>query len=406
MDKWIKMNKRELKSIKLVLFLFSIITIILLYFLVSFQTEKVERSKVAMIGTLINDYNMDQRDALNIVKQEFNQKNYDSASCLVNDIVNYQETKIDYFIFIVISGAISIIMISMYLLYKKQMMLQDNKLQRLIEDSEYILAGNKEHLDVIDGEDRISILSSKLYILNERYYTVVKNIMNEKIKLKEYIEDITHQIKTPITSMRLNEELLLNTSLSDKQRTKVEYIYDQTTKITDLVDALLRLAKVESRSVQFVFAKESVLTLLSEVENVLEPLLLKQQVTLHIEGKDSILDCDHAWMVEALENIIKNSIEVKAHDVINIKVEENEFFIYIIIQDHGPGFNEEDLDYIFDRFYRIDKTNTIGVGIGLALTKEIIALHHGTIAASNNNGACFTITLPKIKTKDKYVVTK
>lgn len=402
----LKTYKKNLRQVQVLLVCLTMVIIFLLFYLGNKQTDKIERDRVALLGVLIQEYHIDQREALQMITRDFNQDHYDIGFDVVNNIINYQKTKTEYTFFYIISGTMSLTMVLVYFLYKKHIEMHGEQLQKLIEESEHILKGDKEHLLVIDGEDNISVLSNKLYMLNERYYTLLQNMTNEKLKLKDYIEDITHQIKTPITSMRLNEELLLNTTLTDKQRTKVEDIYKQTTKITELVDALLRLAKIESRSVQFTFTNESVFSILSEVENILEPLLISQQVIFQIEGNDCFISCDHTWMVEALENILKNSIEIKGQDVIHIKIEENDSFVYIHIQDHGPGFKEEDLEHIFDRFYRIDNANTIGVGIGLALTKEIITLHHGMIEAKNHDGACFIITLPKIYTKNKYAVTE
>ena len=103
---------------------------------------------------------------------------------------------------------------------------------------------------------------------------------------------------------------------------------------------------------------------------------------------------------EAIENIIKNCIEINPNDIIDIYCEENDFQKKIFIHDHGNGFDIKDLEHLFERFYT--SKNSKGFGIGLALTNEIIKGHYGTIEAENDDGALFIITLPKILAKKKY----
>ncbi len=98
---------------------------------------------------------------------------------------------------------------------------------------------------------------------------------------------------------------------------------------------------------------------------------------------------------------MKNCIEKKSHNCIDILVEEYETIIHIIIQDHGEGFDEEEIEHLFERFYRGPKTSTTGVGIGLSLAKEIIEKHHGMIKAYNQDGAVFEISIPKLLAKKK-----
>lgn len=285
------------------------------------------------------------------------------------------------------------------LIYIIQYKILQNQLQSLIHSSDAIVEGQPIH--IIDGEGNISLLSHKLYTLHKRYHVLMQTMQQEQIKLKDYIEDISHQLKTPITSMRIQEEILLETLQDSQQRDKLQFIYQQTLKMSRLVNDLLTLALLDSHSIQFVFQDEKIEFLIAEVEENLEYLLLKQHMQLRLTHHDESITCDHKWFEEALENIIKNCIEKNHDGVIDIFVEDYESMIKIIVQDYGQGFLEEDIDYLFDRFYRGQNHSNEGIGIGLSLAKEIIEKHHGMIKAYNHQGAVFEITLPKLFVKKK-----
>lgn len=300
----------------------------------------------------------------------------------------------------IILGIMILTSIIIYIMIKQVFTKFYRQLDYLIACSDMIIENNNKHLEIIDGEGKISILSHKLYILNERFFNLIEKINQEKLKLKDYIEDISHQIKTPITSMQINEELLLNQPLNKKQFEKISNIHSQTLKINELIVALLRLAKVESNSIDYDFKDYYLYEIIDNVENVLTPLLLENNVKINFTNDSIQIKCDFIWLSEAIENIIKNCIEINPNDIIDIYCEENDFQKKIFIHDHGNGFDIKDLEHLFERFYT--SKNSKGFGIGLALTNEIIKGHYGTIEAENDDGALFIITLPKILAKKKY----
>ena len=111
--------------------------------------------------------------------------------------------------------------------------------------------------------------------------------------------------------------------------------------------------------------------------------------------------CDYKWFKEALINILKNCIEYSQHQIVDIHIDETETLIRIVIRDYGQGFSKEDLKHIFERFYRGQNKQKNGIGIGMAMVKEIVEAHHGSIHIYNQNGAVFEIYLPKIFAKKK-----
>ena len=300
----------------------------------------------------------------------------------------------------ILLGLMLIDSLVIYVILKNSETKLNRQLDYLIECSGKIIENRIGHIQIIDGESKLSVLSHKLYLLNERFFKLLEKINQEKVKLKDYIEDISHQIKTPITSMQINEELLLETKLSLSQKQKIENIYDQTQKINQLLEVLLRLAKLEANTIDFDFKDYYLYELIDNVENILTPLLLQNNVKINFNDTKQKLRCDFVWLSEAIENILKNCIEINPNDTIDIYLEDKPSYLKIYFHDHGGGFSQEDLQHLFDRFF--SSKNTRGFGIGLALAKEIINAHHGTIEAINDHGALFIITLPKIFAKQKY----
>lgn len=265
----------------------------------------------------------------------------------------------------------------------------------LVEVVSNIIDQKDEQLPYIDGEGSIAVLYSYLSILDTRMKNLLFKLQQEQMKLKEYVEDISHQIKTPLTSMMLAEEMLLEESDSQLLLS----IYHSTEKIKDLIEVLLHLAQVESHSIQYHKSNYSLDDLLNQIQDHLASFIEQYNVQLNY-STDSYIYCDEIWMSEALENIIKNCIEQGNN--IDIHTQEYSSYTEIYIHDDGKGFDKKDLPNIFKRFY---KTNSKGIGIGLSLSKYIIDDHHGSIEAYNQNGALFKITLPKKITKNKVSVT-
>jgi len=247
----------------------------------------------------------------------------------------------------------------------------------------------QKDFSIIDGESKESLLSNKLYVLNKRYHQSLEAVKKEQLKLKDYIEDISHQLKTPITSIRIQTELLLE----ENQNKKLYSIEHQIQRIQLLVNDLQTIALLNSHNIQYCFKEYDLEMLIDEIEEDLDYL----NPQIHLNENIKLL-CDEKWFIEALENIIKNCLE-KNSTPLSIFVYENETTLKMIIQDQGNGFKEKDLPFLFQRFYRGE--NSKGTGLGLYIAKEIIEAHHGFIKAYNQQGACFEIVLPQMKMKKK-----
>lgn len=218
-------------------------------------------------------------------------------------------------------------------------------------------------------------------------------LLKEKQLLKESLEDISHQIKTPLTALNLIQERLRYVDEHEKRKLykeQMRLLY----KIEWLVQALLKIAQIDARTIEF--KKESILasTLINQVLNSFEiPIELKD---IHVSlSKENTLfhNIDILWTQEALSNIVKNCIEhLNEQGKLLISFDSNPLYQEIIIEDNGGGIDKEDLPFLFERFYKGKNTTHESIGIGLALTRMIIENQNGTIIAENSEvGARFII---------------
>lgn len=286
-----------------------------------------------------------------------------------------------------VSNIFNVFIITSILFYFLEQKNKKKQMNYLIQCCDAII--EQKDFSIIDGESKESLLSNKLFLLNKRYHQSLKAIKKEQLKLKDYIEDISHQLKTPITSIRIQTELLLE----ENQNEKLYAIEHQIQRIQLLVNDLQTIALLDSHNIQYCFKEYDLEMLIDEIEEDLDYL----NPQIHLNENIKLL-CDEKWFIEALENIIKNCLE-KNSTPLSIFVYENETTLKMIIQDQGNGFKEKDLPFLFQRFYRGE--NSKGTGLGLYIAKEIIEAHHGFIKAYNQQGACFEIVLPQMKMKKK-----
>ena len=274
----------------------------------------------------------------------------------------------------------------------------------LIDMCQMIIEEKAETIPLIDGESYIAVLSSHLHILNIRMQGMLECLHHEQNQLKNYIENISHQIKTPLTAMFLKEYLLLEIT-QGKQHQIVEQIVFQTQRIQDCIESLLHLAQLDSHSIEYHKKDYLFGEIIDSIQEQLYPFMEDNDVHLKIQGENQMIYCDFQWMKEAIENILKNCIEQKSHSSIDITCLEKSSYMKIMIHDHGDGFIKEDIPHLFERFYRSEYQSHQGIGIGLSISQEIIQDHHGSIHIYNDQGAVFEILLPQKETKNKYPVT-
>ena len=273
--------------------------------------------------------------------------------------------------------------ISLLLLYY---FLESRKKNRINELIDLIEKMKNQDYKIPMKQDDFSILEDKIYKLFIEIVEAKETSTKNSKKQIEYIEDIAHQIKTPITSMLFSIE---NLEMDYPNNEGVEILKRQTIRLNSLSDILLKLSSLDAN--KNLMKKEQV-NLGELVDYSLDSLNLKKFTNVEIEEtlkKNSIFG-DFYWLAEALINIIKNADNRPTCDKIVLSSYKNPLYTSLIIEDNGGGIEKENMKKIFKRFYKTPDSN--GFGIGLAMTKTIIEKNKGEISVSNTKeGARFEI---------------
>ncbi len=273
------------------------------------------------------------------------------------------------------------------------------RMEKLTDDIDKILHGRKDIKvdDNLEGELSIlqNELSKMLIILNEQN----DRLKNEKKFLSDSIADISHQLRTPLTSINLILSLLHEPDITEEKRLELLQKLSQLIARTDyLINVLLKMSKIDAGTVTFEKQQVKVRTLIDMACEPLEVALELKGQKLKTEIKEEAFCGDLSWTTEAISNIIKNCHEhTPQNGTITIRAESTPIYTEIAISDSGSGIDQEDLAHIFERFYKGKNSSDNSFGIGLALAQTIITGQGGTIKASNgrNGGAQFTIRFYK-----------
>lgn len=251
---------------------------------------------------------------------------------------------------------------------------------------------NKEEL-IMEGD--IGLLYDKILNLNKRIDAYSKLILEEKNRLKETIENICHQMKTPLSSISINNELLMQ----EVKNKRLEINQQQIEKIKYFLNSLLTLAKLENHAVEFDFQKLPLHYLMNlSLQNV-HSFYRDCIINNYIQDIDFYYD--ENWLVEAIVNILKNALEQKDVHHLTITNEIIGQYLKLYIQDDGHGIDQKDIPHLFERFYKCQNQKKDSIGIGLALSQEIVKEHHGYIDVYNKDGACFELTFPLLPVSQK-----
>lgn len=261
------------------------------------------------------------------------------------------------------------------------------KIKQLTEYLVKLQNGNRT-LDLSDNmEGELSILKNELYKLSLTLNSQAELLIRDKTYLADSLSDISHQLKTPLTSMLMMVDFLEQDSLpEDKRKEFLRNISIGLERMEWLVQALLKLSKLDADTVRF---KSESIDVYSLLKKAVEPLLIPMEIRgislvmpqLH---ETVTMRGDYHWLMEALTNIIKNCMEhTKPNGTITICYSDNNLYTKIVIEDTGVGIEKEDLPHIFERFYKGKNSKSDSVGIGLALSKQIITRQKGSIEVTS-----------------------
>lgn len=259
----------------------------------------------------------------------------------------------------------------------------------------------KEIIDIRDyKEGELSILKSDIYKLIVILKQQKEILEKDKVFLSQSLNNISHQLKTPLTSMMILNDIMMKDDIPKEKRREFQIqIRLQLQRMEWLIKTLLKLAKIDAEAVTFDKKLCSLDNIINEcIDSLKIPMELKN-IKYKVICKQRIQICvDKHWIKEAFINIFKNCIEhTKEDGNIIVECEEYPFQINVMVRDNGCGIAQEDIPHIFERFYKGKNTSKDSVGIGLALTKSILTQHQATIKVQSeiNKGTCFHICFYK-----------
>lgn len=275
-----------------------------------------------------------------------------------------------------------------------------NRRKQTEQITNYIICLNKKQYDLSmdeNSEDDLSLLKNEIYKTTVMLKEQSENSNKDKEMLKDSLSDISHQLKTPLTSiMVMLDNITDDEEMPDEiRRDFINDIRRDTNNISFLVQSILTLSKLDANSIVFKPKEENLNSLLAECAKntaVLAELRAVNVVTMCDENV--LIKCDFKWLCEAITNIVKNCIEhTSAGGTVQLFAERNKLYTKITVSDNGCGIDSKDLPHIFERFYKGKNSDDNSVGIGLALAKTIIEKGGGyiTVDSQLKKGTTFEI---------------
>lgn len=306
-------------------------------------------------------------------------------------ILNLEDAAI-YILFCSIVIMIAVLVFC-FLYFREQNEIMEDAVTQI---TEYI-SGNRAARIECDEEGELYRLFHEVNTLVAILNAHAENERKSKQFLKNTISDISHQLKTPLAALNIYNGLMQGeteelpelqelASLSEKELDRIEM----------LVQNLLKITKLDAGSIVFEKTSQNVADMMGEIELHFAYRAKQEQKELILSGDEHIsMLCDRDWMIEALENIVKNAFDhTGSGDSIRIEWKPTASMVQIIIKDNGSGIHPEDMHYIFKRFYRSRfSKDKQGIGLGLPLTKMIVEAHNGMIEVDSELGVGATFIL-------------
>lgn len=396
-------NKEKLKKFLIILNLYTIFVIFLTYSINKYEYQVYKDNFDTKITSIIlkikEDYpNITDEELYNILKSskkdgkvlEQYSLTIDNKSLLKENDNKYQQFLVTNITIVFIS---TIFLIFLFLRFNAKKDREINKITKCLEEI------NKRNykIDIEEmSEDELSILKNELYKVTIKLKEDAENSKQAKKDLKDTLADISHQLKTPITSILIILDNIIDNPDMDKN-TREDFIRDIKRELLNmnfLALNLLKLSKLDSNTVHFIKKEVSLDEIVTSSIKNIAPLCDLKNITIIKNLEPGIkINCDLNWQVEAITNILKNCVEhSKENSKIDITTATNKVYHSIKIRDYGTGISKKDLPHIFERFYKGTGGSANSIGIGLSLAQKIIESNDGLINVETGpDGTTFTI---------------
>lgn len=398
-------NKEFLNLYKsfLIVFVFFIIISFIYIFTLKVQINSYGYDITSnVVGNLVDSHPELEEEIIKGLdkKSSFNLEKYGITKDNLSDLKIYKETTrniVIVFLVFLFSGFIVITIV--YFLYIVRFYNNLKEVSNYIKD----VLCNRCVSKIRDYDEGIfSILKNDISKIAIELVLNKDNLEKDKKYLEETLSDISHQLKTPLTSMYMINDILDGNSLNDDEKHEfLERNRKQLERIEWLVTSLLKLSKLESGTVKLKLENVSVLKVVEDSFLPLKiPYELKQQEFSIEVVNDFLVLCDYNWTREALINILKNAHEhTPEGGKVIVKIDSNPIYTEVSITDNGCGISDEDIRHIFERFYRGKSGSKESVGIGLNMAKNIIERENGVIEVTSKGGKGTTFTIKFYKVK-------
>ncbi|MBP3461872.1 MAG: HAMP domain-containing histidine kinase [Bacilli bacterium] len=399
-----KNNKNFIIESIILLFIILIVNFIVNNYYQNKYNKIINQNINSIIVEIKNNYkDIEEEKLINIINSnDSKENNLEKYGIDINKVSSINRLNKEYKNRFYLSN---IIIITIFIIYIILFVINMKKRNKLIDEVTKSIEriNNKDYsLDILkNSEDELSNLKNELYKITIMLKNEAINKEIEKEAIKEGVTNISHQIKTPLTSI----SILIDNILEEKDmdpKIREEFLKDIRKTIDDinfLVISLLKLSRFDAGVIKFKKEKINILELVNNVKAKLNILLKDKNINLSIDiDKNNTFYGDYHWQLEAITNIVKNSIEYSnINSNIDIKVIENNFYIKIFIIDYGKGMSKEETKKIFNRFYKGENNDSNSFGIGLSLSKAIIEKDNGFIKVKSdvNKGTTFEIKYMK-----------
>lgn len=371
--------------------------------------NKVVENNQAIIGSIVAANPSFEKEIINVITQGRSTKNLNLGKDILNKY-NYNEKislnnepiiksslpKIIRLNALFIAVIFSVIIL-MVMVYFKNFY---NDIKDMTDYVYHSSEGRNFEMKKRNQEGQIGLLKTELLKMTNILKEKVDLLNKEKIFLNDTISDISHQLKTPMTSLIILNDLMYGEISKETKHEFLNKIKSQLTRMEWLIKSMLKLSKIEAKVIDFNKEKVNVKELITRAIQPSLILIELKNINISISGEEDITYIgDINWSTEALVNVIKNCVEhTPTGGNLDIKYEQNPLYLEIIIKDDGEGIDKKDLPHIFKRFYK-GKSNSKedSVGIGLAMTKSIIESQNGDIyvKSEKNKGTEFHIVIHK-----------
>lgn len=412
-------RSKEFKIVFLSVLFTSMACLIMTYFYFNVYFKEVSKSvsmqNMAIVGEILKNHPELEEEVVPVMTKEIDQEAVEIGRKVLNKYDYTDELEVRNqiaitlitnkamlrVILIIISlAAFSLTAICLYSFYLSY------RIKRLVMASEKVIDGDLRVRLVEQGEGYLSLLNHQF----NKMTGIIKNnydILNkEKIFLKDTISDISHQLKTPLASLVMfndllleNEDMPLETRREFLEKSRLQY-----DRIEWLIVNLLKIARIEAGAISFKREVTKLLDVVKKSKAQIEGKLLEFDQKIEIEGDlEAVFLGDEDWTEEAVSNIMKNATEhAPKSSTIRVKIVETPSVSSIYIRNKGEKIREKDINMIFRRFYRSSASKD-SVGIGLNLTKSIVEGQGGTVSCHNEvDGVSFVISFMNPKRKDSW----